>query len=121
MAIEDGSGAKQSPAAVTEAGGPMESRARELGRRADEAGERISTGLRETAVALAATKQQVRERAGDAAGAVRDGIHSGRARVTRGVQENPLQALLWAAGVGALAGILLARRAGKSSRRERGA
>lgn len=121
MAIEDGTSAKKSPAAVTGVAGAMENRGRELGRHADEAGERISTGFRETAVALGETKQHVRERAGDAAGAVRNGIHNGRARVSRGVQEKPMQALLWAAGIGALAGILLARRAGKSSRRVRGA
>lgn len=121
MAMEDGTSAKESPAAVTGVAGTMESRGRELGRQADEAGERISAGLRETAAALGETKQHVRERVGDAAGAVRSGIQGGRARVSRGVQENPLQALAWAAGIGALAGILLARRAGKSSRRVRGA
>jgi len=121
MAIEDGTVAKRPAAAATDAAGTMETRGRELGRHADEAGERIGAGLRETARGLGETKQHVRERVGDATDAVKSGIQRGHARVSRGVQENPMQALLWAAGIGALAGVLLARRTGKSARRVRGA
>jgi len=114
MAIEDGTVTKRPALAATDVAGAMETRGRELGRHADEA----SAGLRETA---RETKQHMRERVGDATNTVRNGIQRGHARVSRGVQENPWQALLWAAGIGALAGVLLTRRTGKSARRVRGA
>lgn len=90
--------------------GMLENRGRELGRQADEVGERLSHAVREKAHELDATRQHLQARAGETKDRVRDGLADGRARVVSEVQTNPVRSLLWAAGIGVLAGLLVARR-----------
>ncbi len=108
MAIEQGSRSGASAAAAS--AGMMENKGRELGRKADEAGDRLSTGLRDKAHEIDATRQHLQERVVDAKDNLVGSVQDGRARVAQGLQDNPTRTLLLTAGIGVLAGLLLARR-----------
>ena len=79
--------------------GSLEEKGRELGRRADEVGARVQTGIRDKVHEVSAAKEELVHR-----------VQDGRARVEREVQDHPVRTLLCAVGVGAILGILLSRR-----------
>lgn len=95
---------------ATAPAGMLENRGRELGRQADEVGERVTHAVREKAHELDATRQHLQARAGETRDRLVEGIEDRRTRLTSEVQANPVRSLLWAAGIGAVAGLLLARR-----------
>ncbi len=90
--------------------GPLEERGRDLGRKADELGSRLSTGLREKAHEVSEVGHRVQARVESARGRVSGGVQHGRERVEREVQDHPMRTLLWAVGIGAVIGLLLGRR-----------
>ena len=91
-------------------GGPLEERGRDLGRKADELGSRLQSGLRDKAHGVSEAGHRVQERIEGAKDKVVSGVHQGRDRVEQEVQHHPMRTLLWAFGAGALVGLLLARR-----------
>lgn len=91
-------------------GGRLEERGRDLGRRADELGARIQSGLRDKAHEASEIGHRVQERFEGAKEKMATGVHQGRERVEREVQDHPVRTLLWAFGAGALVGLLLGRR-----------
>lgn len=100
MTIEEGAITRSAADVKMQPVGRMETKGRELGRKVDLAG------------------NELRERLDGAKGRVVSRIHDGRVRVAQEVQTHPGRTLLWAAGAGALVGMLLARRAnGRSSQK----
>jgi ElaB/YqjD/DUF883 family membrane-anchored ribosome-binding protein len=98
MSTQEGSGS--GPAAYTaRTTGPMEEKGRELGRRADEIGARVQTGLRDKAQGVTARKDELKQR-----------VQGGRARIEEHVQTRPLRTLAMAFGAGALLGLVMSRR-----------
>jgi ElaB/YqjD/DUF883 family membrane-anchored ribosome-binding protein len=110
MAPQDVSGTTGSMSEVARASGPLEDKGRELGRRADELGARVQSGLRHKAHELEDVGHQVHERVAAAKERVSQGVHHGRERVEQEVQSHPMRTLLWAFGAGAVLGLLLGRR-----------
>lgn len=110
MAIEQGSISGSAAGSSPASAGTMESKGRELGRKVDEVGDRLASGVRETVHELDTTRHHLQERAADAKDKVVTSVQSGRARINDELQANPMRTLLVTAGIGVLAGLLLARR-----------
>ena len=85
----------------------LEDAGRRMGRKADEFGARVETTVREGLESAGARLHQGISVTGDR---VRHTVQDGRARVQSEVQEHPVRTLLYAVGVGALIGMLLASR-----------
>ncbi len=100
----------ESSALTPRTAGPLEEKGRDLGRKADELGERLQSGIHDQARKLDEAGRHVQEKlaaAGEsAAGRARDG----QVRLEREVQEHPFRSLLSAFGAGAIVGMLLGRR-----------
>jgi len=110
MSTHEGSlpGSERTVAAGT--GGPLEERARELGRKADALSARVQSEFRDKAHEVGEMGHRIQERASVAKEKVAQGVHDGRARVESEVQTHPVRTLLYAAGVGLVVGLLLGRR-----------
>jgi ElaB/YqjD/DUF883 family membrane-anchored ribosome-binding protein len=90
--------------------GSFEERGRELGRKADDLSARVQSGVRERVHEVSEAGHRAQEKIGAAREQVVGGVHQGRERVEREVQDHPMRTLLWAFGAGALIGLLLGRR-----------
>jgi len=110
MTIEEGAITGSAAGFTPRSQGPLESKGRELGRKADEAGARLASGLREKAQDLSSAGQALQDRASAAKERVAGGVRDGRERVAQEVQTHPMRTLLWAFGAGALVGMMLGRR-----------
>lgn len=110
MSLEEGSITGSAAGMSPKPAGVLESKGRELGRKADEAGARLAAGLRDKAQDVSEAGQQLQQRASAAKGRVVQGVQGGRDRVVYEVQERPLRTLLVAFGAGAVIGLLLGRR-----------
>jgi ElaB/YqjD/DUF883 family membrane-anchored ribosome-binding protein len=88
----------------------MEDKAREAGRRADQAAARIEGQAEEASARLHEAGSQVRERFVAAKDKVAHGVQNGREKVNQQVQDHPMKTLLYAFGAGALVGMLMRRR-----------
>lgn len=110
MATEDAAVGGDPTAYSQRAGGPIEERGRDLGRKADELGARLQSGLRDKAHEVSEAGHRVQERFEAAKDKVSGGVHQGRERVEREVNDHPMRTLLWAFGAGALIGLLLGRK-----------
>jgi hypothetical protein len=96
MSTQEGSGTS---GYATPGAGTLEEKGRALGRRADEVGARLQTGLRDKAQGVTAKKEHFVQR-----------VHDGRARVAHEVQAHPVRTLLAVFGAGAVLGLMFRRR-----------
>jgi len=110
MSLEEGSITGSAAGVTPKSAGVLESKGRELGRKADEVGARLATGLREKAEGVGEVRHQLHERASAAKQRVVSGVQGGRERVVTEVQDHPMRTLLWAFGAGAVIGLMLGRR-----------
>jgi hypothetical protein len=91
--------------------GRLEDAGRRLGRKADEIGARVETGLRDSAHGLESAGARLQQGMSVTGERVRHRVQDSRQRVTNEVQHHPVRTLLYAFGAGALVGLLMGNRA----------
>lgn len=110
MSLEEGSITGSAAGVTPKSTGVLESKGRELGRKADEASARLATGLRDKAHEVGEARHHLYEKASAAKGRLVSGVQGGRDRVATEIQDHPMRTLLWAFGAGAIVGLMLGRR-----------
>jgi len=110
MSTHESSLSGEATSVAANTGGPIEQRARELGRKADALSARVQTELRGKKSDLSDLGHKVQDRVTSAKDRVTRNAHDGRVRVEFEVQAHPVRTLLYAAGIGIALGLLLGRR-----------